>query len=301
MNDAFDSLNDFKFSTAYEFFVAPADRDYLFARWLFINGFPEFFWHASQAVEKYLKAGLVLNGEKLKKGNHDIESLYKKHCQIFDTLAFKCFTKPLELSVEFWRDSTVDLFVKRINDMGNPDSRYGLVSWHRRNCDLFKFDQLCWHLRRLTIGLNWNVNEDFPCEPAIKRFAGKTYREVLTENPTAQPRGTIGNLTKTIVGTGPLMSDLFHAWNFEFLRDEVDLSKAIPNSLKPQLGPFKNSILFLYWKALTQTDSSGALLGLSENFKDGMQWLVSSIKLNTDLEKEIRAKLEVKRTGRSAL
>jgi hypothetical protein len=61
------SLNHFKSVFAAQFFVVPADRNYFLARFTRINGIPEeFWWQSLQAIEKYLKAGLVLNGESVK-------------------------------------------------------------------------------------------------------------------------------------------------------------------------------------------------------------------------------------------
>jgi len=48
----------------YESFVVPGDQDYLMSRLLAQKGLPrEFYWAAAQAIEKYLKAFLLINGE----------------------------------------------------------------------------------------------------------------------------------------------------------------------------------------------------------------------------------------------
>ncbi|MEP0960647.1 MAG: hypothetical protein ABJQ70_09560 [Roseobacter sp.] len=81
-------FNHFKSVFAHNFFVEPADRNYFLARFSKAFGMPEeFWWHALQAVEKYLKAGLFLNGRSVKKGfGHTMEELWDEQKNTFAEL-----------------------------------------------------------------------------------------------------------------------------------------------------------------------------------------------------------------------
>ena len=243
-----DSLNHFKSVAAHQFFVAPADRDYLIARWLLLGGFPELFWHVAQAVEKYLKAGLVLNGEKVDGASHDLRALHERHVAVFGDLAFRRFERPDGLDPEMWRDEPVEAFVGRVSFMGSPDGRYGLASWWRQPDDLFKIDQMCWALRRVTIGLDWMVGEDFErLDAALEPHRGRRYGEVLLEEPELAPRGEFRDLEQALPEVGSDRGDLLHAWNFAFRRCPADIFKPAPGLVAPPIGPAGNSYMFIFW------------------------------------------------------
>lgn len=63
----------------YESFVIPADEDYLMSRLLAQKGLTRgFYWAATQATEKYLKAFLLMNGQSVKGFiGHPIKSYLK--------------------------------------------------------------------------------------------------------------------------------------------------------------------------------------------------------------------------------
>ena len=138
----------------------------------------EFFWQALQSIEKYLKAGLLLNDCNAK-GGHDIVALYKKHCKVFNGIAIQEFTKPAGLGNEYWDEGKVEKFIERIAQFGSPNSRYGLVPFVRRQSDLFKLDQLVYSLRRLSVPLEWTIGEDWPVDEASKKHAGSKVRDAL--------------------------------------------------------------------------------------------------------------------------
>lgn len=50
-----------------ELFLKTADQTYVVARWCFLNGlYLDFYWNALHALEKYLKAVLLVNGRSAK-------------------------------------------------------------------------------------------------------------------------------------------------------------------------------------------------------------------------------------------
>jgi hypothetical protein len=289
------NLNHFKSVAVHRFFIEPADNDYLLTRWMLANNFPELFWHCSQAFEKYLKAGLLLNGLNVSKTSHKIKKLYDEHVKIFGNLALKKFTIPTRLHPDFWNDESVDNFIDRIELFGNPDSRYGLVSWSRRQDDLFKIDQLCWSFRRLSIGLDWEVERDFSCDPSVNFFCGHSFRYALTNDAMATPRGEIDGLERNILSLGPKLGDILHSWNYQFVRSEDDISKSAPMSIVPTFGPYVNSILSNYWEVLIATDQVGDLKKLDPIFADGMHWLIENIKFQKGVKEEISKKLTASR------
>lgn len=139
MKEAFANLNHFKSVIAYQHFVYPADRDYVISRWLLLQNFSEeFFWHAAQAVEKYLKASLLLNGRSVKKQGHDLVQLYSDHKSAVGTLAITAFERPPGLHVDYWHDETIEVYLRKLSQFGSADSRYRLLSWNRSIDDLFK-------------------------------------------------------------------------------------------------------------------------------------------------------------------
>lgn len=290
-----ESLNHFKSVTVHQFFIEPADNDYLLARWMLINRFSGHFWHVSQAIEKYLKAGLVINDCSVKKWSHSILKLYEEHLKVFDGLALRNFSKPDGLNLEFWADEAVEGFILRINRMGSPDSRYGLTSWSKREDDLFKIDQLIWSLRRLTIGLNWCRGSDFDPSYPDPLFAHQTYLDALLADAALEPRGSIKGLKHKLFEIGPEYGDLLHSWNYSFRRNEADISKPIPTHVVPNYGSFLNSYLTIYWEILNAKDTTGKPQPLDPLFIQGMNWLIDKIKLQKKVEDAIKAQLALKR------
>lgn len=290
-----ESLDHFKSVVAHQFFVAPADSDYLIARWLLLNGFePELFWHASQAVEKYLKASLVLNEQEVRSrqsNGHDLCRLYEKHVQVFGDLALTRFERPQGLNAALWRDQPVSELIARLTLLGSPDSRYGLMSWHRLPDDLFKMDQLCWALRRLTIGLEWRVGHGMPCDASMVRHEGETYRNALRQDRTATPRGPVAGTECRLYPTGDSRSDLLHSWNFSYRRCPADTFQPAPPPVAPRIGPFANSYITLFWEILTEVDKNGALRPLKPFVESGLRWLVEMIKLPPEVREAFEAQL----------
>lgn len=269
------TLQHFKSVSAFKFFVKPADDNYLIARWLLISGFHrEFFWQASQAVEKYLKAGLILQDISVKNKSHNLGKLYQQHLSAFADLSFKHFEKPNKLNSHIWSNQTVSGYLFQLERLGSPDSRYGLGNWYRSSDDLFKLDQICWHLRRVTIGLDWRPDEDLPCD---QKFNGATFRELLLIDPLFEPRQPIEKLSMPLAEVGQTRGDLLHAWNFEYTRSDTDYEKSASQNVAPTFGPIENSYLWLYISEAIGAVKRG--LNHHEILVDGLAWLKNMIKL----------------------
>jgi hypothetical protein len=132
-------------------FIATADQDYILARWAAINGCDiNFLWLGLQAVEKYLKAILLFNGQRAKGYGHNVQRLHDDVLILNSSLTFEPLTKPTALFLDDipWSDESVCHFLERLNRIGDPNNRYMLYGFAVQTDDLFKLDQLIWAIRR---------------------------------------------------------------------------------------------------------------------------------------------------------
>lgn len=138
-------------------FVKPADEDYLTARLLAQKGMHRaFFWVASQALEKYLKAFLLMRGagvnEKRFKG-HPVKALYEEACvvdtqlSVVDTKIHKKIKVHPSLTESFQEFSVAD-FINDIEAKGSPDNRYNSCGVSFNSGYLFALDSFVFGLRQ---------------------------------------------------------------------------------------------------------------------------------------------------------
>lgn len=140
----------------YESFVTPADEDYLSARLLARKGLPRgFFWAASQAIEKYLKAFLLLGGHAVigKKFNgHPIKALYQAAAAVDQTIA-QIDLKPHENinidsgSKQYLKAISLEHFIDLIELNGSPHNRYNAFGVKFDTNEVFALDSLIFSLR----------------------------------------------------------------------------------------------------------------------------------------------------------
>jgi hypothetical protein len=117
------ALDASKFSIAEELYIATADDNYVVARWSFIEGFDlDFLWLAVHALEKYLKATLLLNGRCAKDQRHDIVKLYAQVLAFASDLLPSDLPKPQCLEVDFWFVETVEQFIARLYRNGRAEN-----------------------------------------------------------------------------------------------------------------------------------------------------------------------------------
>jgi len=143
-------------------FRVPADEDMIIARFSIINGLHrQFFWSASQAIEKYFKCILLGHGENAK-FSHRWNEAYKKARKTTTPLSYlpEYLERPARLRE--WGghkyDEAFDDFLDRIEYFGGPGVRYNEISTVVMPYDIYKFDTVCWHLRSLCFlgaRLNW--------------------------------------------------------------------------------------------------------------------------------------------------
>lgn len=276
------NINHFKSVSAYYFFVLPADQNYLMSRWTLISGvYPEFFWQASQAIEKYIKSGLLLNEHSTKKYGHDISKALTDYRSVFQDLFPSNFTKPQDLKEDLWNDESIDSFITRISRLGSTESRYGLTGWYRRTDDLFKIDQLIFHLRRLTIGLDWIVGDDFQVSDEISQFLGIPYSSALAADMRVNPRGAIADLDQKLECQFHTLGDIIHSWNFAFQRDPSDVDKTAPRTVAPLFGPARNSLIGTFIEYVENNFDNRTVA------TEGLRWIKDNIHIQNDVKSYI--------------
>lgn len=138
-----------------ESFVEPADEDYVTARLLAQKGMHRaFFWAASQALEKYLKAFLLMRGASVKCfQGHPIKALFSKACSIDEQLT--ALDTEFHPEIKFHpnlADSFVDISVSEfINDLevhGSSDNRYNSFGVSFKSGHIFALDSFIFSLRQ---------------------------------------------------------------------------------------------------------------------------------------------------------
>lgn len=140
-----------KHSIINELFIATADDNYVLARWCFHQHLNvDFFWLAVHALEKYLKAVLLLNGKSAKSYGHDIVKLYASVMPLAPELLPAILVKPEDRMPDpYWHVENTADFIARLHRDGQADNRYQLFGYSRHPEDLWKFDQVVFTVRRM--------------------------------------------------------------------------------------------------------------------------------------------------------
>lgn len=141
----------------YESFVIPGDEDYLSARLLALKGLHRaFYWSAAQAVEKYLKAFLLMNGfsvNEKKLNGHPIIKLYEKALLAEKQLEVDTEPHPdiiikTESPEILKKKISVNDFLINLQCYGNPDNRYNASGVTFNTNYLFALDSFVYSLRK---------------------------------------------------------------------------------------------------------------------------------------------------------
>lgn len=283
----FYTLNHFKSVFANEFFVEPADQNYQLARWAKIHGFHrEFYWQSVQAVEKYCKAVLVLNGESVIKDSHKIEILFDRCCTRLGDLIVQRFERPAEFPQELWNDEEPRRFLRFLYQQGNPDSRYGMTSWFNRPSDLVKLDCLVFSLRRCAIGIDWVVGADFSVNSEILEFTGQSFSEVLRAKPEYQIREDFRVVSSPAVLSGENVAESLTMWNFQFASTSSNLDQPLPPSMSAIIGPARNSLLHILCSVMNKREGKE----IDKILLEGVAWMLDTIKLDKQVMELFRSR-----------
>lgn len=175
-------------------FVSTADDNYILARWCYLERLNvDFFWLSLHALEKYMKAALLLNEKSSRGYSHNICKLYQDTCQLAGDLI-----QPLKRPhwwTGVWREGPNEAFVERINYWGDPHNRYNVLGHAREAEELFKLDQLVFILRRLC-----QVLDAYAVPKNIPVSMRPTFRDQLARDLKKWELSSSGNLEKTIAG-----------------------------------------------------------------------------------------------------
>ena len=202
----------YKREIVWELFINTADDNYITARWCFIEGLNvDYFWLAVHALEKYMKAVLLLNGESSKDFGHNIVELYKRVESFASDLLPNSLKQPDALgSGHQWTD---ELPEKCLYDNGNPDNRYQIFGFQQHYDDLFKLDLMIFALRRLCVHL----------DGYYMRSGGRnlTYRDMLMKQPETWTLSSSDKLLGTVSGRrGERLREALLNYNFPFSSDD---------------------------------------------------------------------------------
>lgn len=139
----------------YESFVVPGDQDYLMSRLLAQKGLPRgFYWAAAQAIEKYLKAFLLMNGEGVKRFKaHPIKTLFKAAGRIDTSITSLNIHPHQSIQVdpslsEHLKTFAITDFIDEIEKHGKADNRYNTFGVEYNTGHLCAMDSLSFKLRK---------------------------------------------------------------------------------------------------------------------------------------------------------
>lgn len=173
------SVTASKNNLVHEMFVRTADENYITARWCAINELnTDFLWLAVHALEKYLKAVLLVNGNSAKKYSHNIVKLFADVKVMAGTLFPDRLPQPADLQTAHWFERSAEDFIAHLFENGNADNRYLIYGFAKRSEDIHMLDAMVFAIRRLICSL------DAPYllskRPDAPTF---TNRDVLTRQP----------------------------------------------------------------------------------------------------------------------
>jgi HEPN domain-containing protein len=140
----------------YESFALPADHDYLTARLLAQKGLTRgFYWAAAQAVEKYLKAFLLMHGVGVDTNEfigHPLVKLWNAASRINNTLQNLDIIPHESMHVEpssaiHLKKYTINDYLDVLEKYGSPDNRYNAFGLKYNTGHLCALDSFCAKLR----------------------------------------------------------------------------------------------------------------------------------------------------------
>lgn len=280
-------LNVLKNDVVTQMFVDTADQNYVMARWAYHRGlFLDFFWNACQALEKYLKASLLLNGRSAKDQRHDLTELFEGVEEYGADCLPSRLVRPSQLNqLPDWHEETPEEFIARFNALGDSNNRYNLSGYTQRWEDLHHFDQMVSAVRRVAFNLD--------VSPFISRPSGtspRTVREALKRTQNYSPRSGGSRLDKILSSEGDdELRDAGLKYNFQFA----------PANYKHPEGPMRTGLSgahsALYRRIVRQAERTGPSTGDREAVELG-EWAICNIYLPGSLKQELRSRIQTLRT-----
>ena len=249
-----------------ELYVHTADENYIVARWATANQLHvDFFWLAVHALEKYMKAVLLMNGRHAKSQHHNIVGLLKEIEGFAGELLPIKLEKPAELKIVYWIDLAPVQFVEHLYKNGNADNRYLIFGYVTHPQDVHMLDALVFSLRRLVCELDATI-------ATIGSTPGRTlptYRAILKSQPDYSAKLFLP-VDKIIDGTErPDLRPVLLNLNFAFA------PKNYPHQPEPSYSASHNAVLVRHvLDPLDSSDPTVAEMGIAVG-----QWLLNHLKL----------------------
>lgn len=264
-------------------FVDIADQDYVLARFSFQKRFYHaFFWNAAQAVEKYLKACLLLNGGSARGYGHDLQRLYSAVEAIAGEFLPTVLEEPNLLIYETTPSYPPRRYLDKLEKFGGPDGRYNIFGYAAQTSDLVLLDRLVWSIRRIAFPLN-----AYPFLGPRKSGVPQTIEEMLRKHEDYCPR-TIGSKLHKLMedGSDETIRDAATTINFAFAPDDQDGRRYWQGS------SFSNPPLvteILNWPSRNlRTDQAQAIAGLAKWANEAMQLPQAVREQIKDAERQLR-------------
>ena len=282
-----ENLNVLKNNVVTQMFVDTADQNYVIARWAYHRGlFLDFFWNARQALEKYLKASLLLNGKSAKDQKHDLTKFFADVKDYADEFFPPRLTQPPELKQLIgvstkWRDETPEEFIARFNDLGDSNNRYNVFGYIQRWEDLHHFDQMVYAVRWIAFNL------DVPSSLGPPSATGsKTVRETLKSDPGYSPRSIVSRLYKILSSKkDDELRDAGLKYNFQFAPANYEHPQGIM-----RIGTSATNSA-LYQRIVRQAERTDSSPGDREAVELG-EWVIKNIVLTDSIKKELRGHIQ---------
>lgn len=138
----------------YESFVIPGDQDYLMSRLLAQKGLSRgFFWAAAQAIEKYLKAFLLMNGKNVKDfTGHPLKKLFDSAKNIDSSITNLNVEPHPSIIVDpnysdFIEKFGIVNFINEIEKQGSANNRYNAFGVKYNTGHLLALDSFSFQFR----------------------------------------------------------------------------------------------------------------------------------------------------------
>lgn len=265
-------LEDAKYRIAKEMYVDTADDNYLVARWCRFQQFnTDFSWLAVHALEKYMKAALLINGYSSKPYSHNIADIYADlKAKVAKGLLDKPFTKPAEWN-RGWHDMTPEKYLERLYRAGNAENRYDVYGYQLEPEDLVRLDATVFAVRRL-------------CQALERETApGVTNRQVLEKQPSYWTN--VGSkLEKAARRKNDPMRDILCCLNLSFAPPSYVQPNGTSGASAKQSALFKEIFRYEYGTR-ESVDHLAALV----------KWIDANIKLSPEARKQLQTKVEDER------
>lgn len=159
-------------------YLDTADENYILARWCSDNRFSiDFLWNATHALEKYIKCVLLINDKRTHKIGHDVSKGYRMLENLAGDLLPSILQKPDGINLANWRDERPSEFIDRLMRNGGAQVRYNYYGYVHNLDDVYRLDELVFHIRRLACKLD---------DPVTPTQLATTNRTALMSNPSYQ-------------------------------------------------------------------------------------------------------------------